>query len=134
MLLVSRGFEYEEEFRIENRFYDFRVGKYLFEVDPYPTHNVNWSPMSPNEGIDKYYHRKKTLLANRYGYICIHIFDWTDAGFILSLVADGSLATYDTGNIKRFVFNTKTKSIQESLEPYCVEIYDDGFEVVKEKS
>lgn len=133
ILMKQHGItDFEIEFRVERKFYDFKVGNYLIEVDPYPTHNSTWSPIAKGPGIDKYYHRDKTLLAMKYGYTCVHIFDWTDTEKVLSLIKDKKLYICDTGLIRRYIFNTKTKEIVECFDNNCVEIYDDGFYIGSE--
>lgn len=77
--------EYEREFTLENRSYDFKIGKTLIEINPSVTHNTIWHPFS-KEGesrIDKFYHRDKTLLANKHNYHCVHIFDWDNVEKII---------------------------------------------------
>lgn len=132
-MLKKHGIDdFEIEFRIQRKFYDFRIGKYLLEVDPYPTHNSTWSPIAKGPGIDKYYHRNKTLLAIENGYICVHIFDWTDVEKVLNLIQLHQLDIYDTGVVNRYIFNTKTKKLVDHMEKDCVEIYDDGFAIKEE--
>lgn len=84
-LLDSYNLNYEREFRLENRSYDFKVGNYLIEINPTATHNSTWSPFN-KQPIDKDYHIEKSLLAEKYGYKCIHIFDWDDKNKIINLL------------------------------------------------
>jgi len=85
-MLDSEGISYTREFPLENRSYDFRVGNTLIEIDPSYTHCVNWNPYGKHLGKDKSYHKDKTILAGKYGYRCIHIWDWDDVSKIVSLL------------------------------------------------
>lgn len=74
------------ELRIENRFYDIALPdrKILIEIDPTYTHNAvgnHWG-----DGLDPNYHIEKSQLAEKYGYRCIHIFDWDDWDKILNML------------------------------------------------
>ena len=86
-LLDDRGIEYEKEIRLEDRSYDFRIGDTLVEINPSATHNINFNPFDKDRRkllIDKKYHKRKSELAIRNGYRCIHVWDWDD----YSLIAD----------------------------------------------
>lgn len=76
--LKRYNIDFEQEFVLENKSYDFKIGNYLFEINPTVTHNINWSPFGEHKGIDKKYHQQKSLIAKRNGYRCIHIWDWDD--------------------------------------------------------
>ena len=71
-LLDSLNIPYEREFNLENRNYDFKVNNYLIEINPTATHNSTYNPFSktPTEIL---YHQKKSQLAKKYGYNCVHI-------------------------------------------------------------
>lgn len=84
-LLKSRSIEYEAEFFLEGKWFDFKItnSDILIEIDPTYTHNFygnKWNAPYPKD-----YQLKKTLLANKHGYRCIHIFDWDDINKILDL-------------------------------------------------
>lgn len=83
-LLKANNIIYEKEFLLENRWYDFKVGQYLIEINPTATHNSTWSPWNKSEGIGRYYHADKTDLAVRNGYRCVHVWDWDDPDKIIS--------------------------------------------------
>lgn len=83
-LLKSHNINYEKEFLLENRYYDFKVNNTLIEINPTATHNVDWSPWNPDNGIDKHYHADKTDLAIKNGYRCIHVWDWDDKEKIIN--------------------------------------------------
>jgi len=92
-LLKDANINYEKEFLLENRYYDFKVDNYLIEINPTATHNATWSPWHKDKGIDKYYHADKTDIAIRNGYRCIHIWDWDNQKQIINtfLKSHGSI-------------------------------------------
>lgn len=84
-MLTDVGIDFELEFRLGIKIYDFILPSYkiLIEIDPTYTHNVfgnHWD----RHGMDKMYHVNKSDLANENGYKCIHIFDWEDWSKIIS--------------------------------------------------
>lgn len=84
-LLSSNNVIYNREYKLFNRSYDFKVGNNLIEINPSATHNSTWSVFS-DVGIDKYYHRDKSQLADENGYRCIHVWDWDDKSKIVKLL------------------------------------------------
>lgn len=86
-MLASFNINSELEFQVENRFYDICIpeSKILIELDSSAVHNCICTPWS-DSGLDKYYHRDKTQLAESHGFRCIHIFDWDNWESIISLV------------------------------------------------
>lgn len=58
----------------------------MIEVNPTATHNINWNPFG-GKLISKNYHLNKTTEAARYGFRCIHVWDWDDAEKIISLLS-----------------------------------------------
>lgn len=77
---------YEFEFRLENRSYDFHIPdtNILIEIDPTYTHNTfgnHWG-----DGINPDYHLKKSELARKHGYRCIHVFEWDNWDDIIELI------------------------------------------------
>lgn len=81
-LLKENNIAYEREFKIENRSFDFKIGNYLIELNPYATHNSTWGIYgSP---LDKNYHLNKSNLAAKYNFKCIHIWDWDDKNKIIN--------------------------------------------------
>ena len=85
-LLSENNIEYTTEFVIEKKSFDFKVGNVLIEIDPTPTHNIRWTPFNKDNGIAYSYHRDKSDVAERYGYRCIHVWDWDDTNKIISLL------------------------------------------------
>lgn len=84
-LLESNGIEYDREFPLDNRRYDFKIGAKLIEINPYATHNSTWG-IKGQPGKDPRYHYEKSKLANENGYQCIHVFDWDDRDKIIQLL------------------------------------------------
>ena len=84
-LLESRNVTYEREFKLVNRSYDFRISTNLVEINPSATHNSTWGIFS-TQGLDKYYHKDKSQLAENNGYRCIHVWDWDDKDRIVKLL------------------------------------------------
>ena len=81
-LLDKYNIEYTVEYPIEKFVFDFKAGNTLIEVNPYATHNVNWSPFG-NVKINKDYHMSKTDIGKKYGFRVINIWDWDDAELII---------------------------------------------------
>lgn len=84
-LLEKNGIQFEREFPLENNSFDFRVENTLIEVNPYGTHNSTWG-LFKKPGKDPKYHAEKTQLAKKYGYRCIHVWDWDDREKILMML------------------------------------------------
>lgn len=79
----------ELEFPIERYSYDLKLGNILVEIDPTYTHNSTVGTVfKGNNGkpLPKDYHKKKTEVAVKAGYRCIHVFDWDDRDKIKDLV------------------------------------------------
>lgn len=84
-LLNNNKIPYKMEKRIEVKSYDFELldRSILIEIDPSFTHSTFDTRYG---GIDKSYHIDKSQLASKYGYRCIHIFDWDDNYKILNII------------------------------------------------
>ncbi len=138
-LLEVKGLTKDEtfisEFALEDKRYDFKIDNYLVEVNPWATHNITWKKYclsnknSWSNYMYKEYHREKSLLAQKHGYKCICIWDWSDKEKIIENILNNTLNIKDTGEIKLHLFNYKTKEIVSTTGPYVVEIWDDGFEL-----
>lgn len=81
------GITVELETHLENYSFDLCLPELniLIEIDPTYTHNVlgnHWN----KTGLDSKYHQMKSNLAKKYGYRCIHIFDWDSLTKILNLL------------------------------------------------
>ena len=83
--LKEQNIEFEREFVLESYSYDFRVKNFLVEINPYATHNSTWGIYSTN-GLKKDYHLNKSKVANKYGYNCIHLFDWDNKNIVLEII------------------------------------------------
>lgn len=123
--LLELGVPFTKEFRINNFFYDFKLGKYLIEINPYATHNTSWSPF--NTQINENYHRIKSINAKDNGYICIHIWDWINLDAVLYHINNKTLTVTDTGKPIKHIFDTKTLELTNKETDSTVIIYDDGF-------
>lgn len=91
-MLDRYGINSELEFGIDKYSYDIKIDNFLIEIDPTPTHNINWNPWK--HPVDKNYHINKTRLANENGYRCIHVFDWDDKDKIVDLVNPNKRRVY----------------------------------------
>lgn len=84
-LLKENNIDYIREFPIKSYSYDFKIGNYLIEIDPYATHNSTWG-IRTNPPKSSNYHKQKSDLAKETGYSCIHKFDWDDIQKIVNLI------------------------------------------------
>ena len=118
--------DFDREFAVYRKMYDFKIGNYLIEIDPSTTHNSTWNPWISG-GIDKYYHQDKSKLAQQYGYRCIHIFDWMDKEQVVQNILNG---VYSMNVVfeepHQFYYSFNDKCLCSSDTPKCVVIYDDG--------
>ena len=126
-ILILNGFEFEREFCLNNFCYDFKINNFLIEIDPYATHNSDWSPFGDHTGVSFDYHFKKSKNAYDNNYICFHVFDWCDIDSLLNILKykiDDIKVTFS--NPRLFYYNYKTKLIMDDYGDDCVRIYDDG--------
>lgn len=81
------GIHYIFEKRVHHKYYDLYLPDLntLIEIDPTYTHN-SYHNHYLDSGLDKYYHRDKSKLAEENGYRCIHIFDWDDQDLIVEML------------------------------------------------
>lgn len=86
--LSGLSLDCELEFRIKNKYYDIGIPsiKTVIEIDPSYTHNTEGANHFHRK-ISEQYHLEKTLIAERNGYRCIHVFDWDDWEKIANLIA-----------------------------------------------
>lgn len=91
-MLTAAGISFKFEYPLERKRFDFILENQniVIEIDPTYTHSNEPSIYYPEGNSDKYYHRNKTLLAEKHGLRCIHIFDWDDAASIVNMLADKS--------------------------------------------
>lgn len=85
-ILDSLNISYEREFYLDGKSFDFKVDNTLIEINPSPTHNINWNPYN-GKIINKNYHLNKTELAKNKGYNIINIWDWDDVNKISYLIS-----------------------------------------------
>ena len=85
-LLKENNIDYDREFPIGSYSYDFKVGNYLIEINPYATHNSTWG-IRNNPPKSSNYHKQKSELAKEKGYFCIHKFDWDDGKKIINILS-----------------------------------------------
>lgn len=66
----------EFEKYVGGKLYDIHIkdSNILIEIDPTYIHNRIGNHWDPN-GLDKNYHLDKTVIAQKEGYRCIHVFD-----------------------------------------------------------
>lgn len=88
-LLDDVGWDTQFEFNIENKWFDLWCPDHsvLVEIDPTFTHYTDGKQIHPSiRPIDKRSQLDKTELANKYGYHCVHVFDWDDKYKIVQLL------------------------------------------------
>ena len=88
-LLKENNIEFEQEFNIKNKSYDFKIGNALIEINPTYTHNSTigaWFGNNQDNPLSKTYHLEKSQLAKENGFHCVHIFDWDDWNKIINLL------------------------------------------------
>lgn len=86
-LLEENGFQCNQEKVLDDKRFDIEIVgmNILIEIDPTYTHNVAGSHWDP-KGHPKDKQLVKTLIAEKYGYRCIHVFDWDDWNGIIDLI------------------------------------------------
>jgi len=83
-LFKELNIEFEQEFVVKNRCYDFKLNDKLIEINPSYTHNsTNGNHYAKPK--DKNYHFNKSQLASKNNFQCIHIFDWDNKEKIIQM-------------------------------------------------
>ena len=88
-LLKSLDIDFEQEYNLSDKKYDFKIGNILLEINPTYTHNstrgcgFNGHYENP---LDKNYHLDKYKLAKENGFRCMQVFDWDDWNKIINLL------------------------------------------------
>lgn len=82
--LDELNIDYEREYVLERYSFDFKIGDILVEINPFATHNSTWG-LFGTSGKDKYYHRDKSKVAEKFGFRCIHIWDWDSIDKVIEL-------------------------------------------------
>lgn len=85
-LLDRLNINYEREFVINSKSFDFKINNYLIEINPTATHNSTYGVFGDCKPIDLNYHKDKSALAEEHGFKCIHVFDWDNIYKILDLI------------------------------------------------
>lgn len=119
-LLSANSIEFTEEYRIEDRLYDFRINNtnILLEIDPTPTHTTADGYFAPTPWDYQY---KKSQLAIKNGFWCIHIFDWDDPAKIVNLLNPNKSKIYARNTTLREVSRNECKQFldQYHLQGTC---------------
>ncbi len=124
--LDINGVTYTREYPISKYSYDFQIGKYLVEIDPFPYHNVTWNPFNDTR-ITEDYHQRKSLVAYNHGFICIHVFDWTNWDDVLSML-NSELKVKKFNAPRKHILDITTMEVVDQETDKTVLIYDDGVE------
>lgn len=112
------GLQVEFEKNLENRSFDLWVKdtNLLLEIDPTVTHNSFMSVYdAASSGLDPTYHRNKSVVASRYGYRCVHVFDWDEPDKIIELINPHKTIVYARQGI---VKSLDLKTCNEFLNRY----------------
>lgn len=89
--LIENNISNHLEFCIEKQNYDFICNNILVEINPTYTHNSSLESKFNNFNIKPKafdYHYNKTLKALKYGYHCIHLWDWDDEDKIIEMLKE----------------------------------------------
>lgn len=89
-LLDKNNIKYKREISLDLFAYDFQIDNILLELNPTYTHNSTKGPYFNKHYVEpkcKSYHLNKSLTAQKYGFRCIHIFDWDDINKIINLLS-----------------------------------------------
>lgn len=84
-ILTNNGIGFSREFSLPGFRYDFKVGNTLIEINPTASHNSTFGIFG-KDPIDKLYHKNKTKNAVKFGYNCIHVWDWDDCNKVVNLL------------------------------------------------
>lgn len=111
-LLNEYNIQYEREFRIGDKSYDFKIDNYLIEVNPSATHNINWNPYG-GKIMGCEYHFNKTELAKQNGYNVINIWDWDDIYKILNMISPKTTVFARNCELKEITVNECNKFLND---------------------
>lgn len=131
------GIPFEYEFALGGFRYDIHVcnTNVLIEINPTATHNIKQHPW--NDPPDATYHQRKSKCAYDNGYVCIHIFDWTDVVDIVLGLEYSSYFSISEHTPQCHWYNSDTHDhICESsidndslLSSGYLPVYDDGYKI-----
>lgn len=85
-LLEQNSIVCELEFPLCRFSYDFKIDNVLVEIDPSITHNSAMSIFKDTLPTAPDYHLRKSEVAWKHGYRCIHVFDWDDWHKVVQLL------------------------------------------------
>lgn len=81
------------EFVLDGYSYDLKKGNTLIEIDPTFTHTCIDNVRGEGHK-ERSYHIRKTCVANKHGYDCVHIWDWDDVEKVKNLLSDDKEILY----------------------------------------
>lgn len=117
---LNENNDIQYEFHLDGYLYDIKKGKkFLIEVDPTVSHNINKSYAyivgisKNNKPIDINYHYEKTKNALKNHYKCIHIFDWDDIEKIKYIIEDKQKDYANNYSIKEVNLNEAEKFLDD---------------------
>lgn len=140
-ILQKYGLEYDREFAVGRYVYDFKVGDILLELNPTYTHSIDVAYHKKRAPRDRLYHHEKSANALAHGFICLHIFDWSDLHEIINNVVTGAyvgctmcerevrtvFVQLGTGEVRTEVTDTECSTL---LDAGFVRVCDDGYDIV----
>lgn len=135
-ILRDKGIPVEFEYSIESFCYDLHVlnTNVLIEINPTITHNTVFNPYG--NPIDKFYHKRKSEVAEKHGYICIHIFDWMKFEDVIHNLLWSTHFKTDVSDVRVHMYNMTTNDCIHLLDDSLVDtyiqlgyypLYDDGY-------
>lgn len=83
-LLDYYHIQYDREFILGTKQFDFKISDVLIEINPSYTHSSTIDPFG-RKPLDKFYHFNKSKLANENGFRCLHVWDWDDYDKVIKL-------------------------------------------------
>lgn len=122
--LKSKNIQYQREYAIEKYSYDFRIGSYVLELNPFPYHNITWNPFKDTR-ISEFYHQQKSQIAYKHGYTCLHIFDWTVWDDVIQQVKNNiQIKHFELP--RKYIFDINTTKLTDIESDTTVVLFDDG--------
>lgn len=131
---IDFEFEFNNNGKITNYFYDFYLPDYNLAIEINPTFSHSVKPNQLGWCVpDKEYHYNKTKLANQNGYQCICIWGWDDKEAIVRAIKNNTLKI-EKGSIRKiwsFCESVDYKiddnfDEQQMIAEGWLPIYDDG--------
>lgn len=87
-LLINNDINFEQEFVVGLKSFDFKINDILVEINPTYTHNSTKGThfgKIESEPTPTNYHLNKSQVAENAGFRCIHIWDWDNIDKIINL-------------------------------------------------